>query len=682
MNRTISLNSLSAAFFSAALLGTATLSTAVLSTTLFSGAALADDNNTPRLVTAEDYYRMVDLGDVQISADGQSVAFVKTTVGEDKRSRNSIIWVHRNGEPVLQFTREKSDFSPVFTNDGKQLLFLSGRDNGTALYSISLSGGEAQELLRLQQGSISSVSIHPNDQELLLTVRVDPEVENPLEEATESDDKPDISVITNAAYKRQGGYLNEDRTGLWSYNLAEKTLAAITGNSQWHEGSASYSPNGECIAFASNRHPEADEGYFASSVFVRCGSDERELATPIGHAGTPVWTSNNSLVYVYRESSYAAPNLHHYDLSIDAYQVIAEAMNHSPAQLQFADNKLWFTTDDRGSRTLYNVDLDRGGYQYVSGRGWSKGSFAIANNGAMAWVEHNEITLPRLVYTAASNDERVVVTDFNDALQSELDLAAYEVFQTENERGDILDVFMLRPPQVVQGERYPVILNIKGGPGGMWGHQWFHEMQLMRAHGYAVVFVNYRGSSGYGQDFAEQVRLDYGGADFRDNIVALNAAFTRYNWLDEDQQFITGGSHGGFLTNWATTQTNRFRAAVTQRSVSNWISEAGTQAFPPLSMIEEFGGTIWENYDYYWGRSPLKYADRVSTPTLIIHSNHDHITPIGQGEEWFFALKANNVPVELIVFDREGHGLSRAGRPINLVARLDKIMDWFDRYNN
>ncbi|EGN75731.1 dipeptidyl aminopeptidase/acylaminoacyl peptidase [Idiomarina sp. A28L] len=646
-------------------------------------SAYAEDEARP--ITAEDYYDVVSLSGTQINHSGDLIAFVKTTVGENKRSRDSNIWLSRNGNSPIQFTREKSDFSPVFSPDGQSMLFLSGRDNGTALYQISTSGGEAQELLRLEQGSISSVAIHPNGTELLLNLRIDPSVENPLEKADEANASPDVTVITNAVYKRQGGYLSADQSGLWRYNLESKSLTSITGNSEWHEGSASFSPNGDCITYASNRHPQANDGYFSSSIFVRCGENERELATPVGHASSPVWTGNHSIAYVYRADADAAPDLQHYDLTIDAYQMLAQSMDHGPSGLQYAANALWFTTDDRGSRTLQTVDLNQGGYRYVAGRGVSVSDVAISPAGSLAWVEHNEATLPRLVKAQSINDleakNTVVLSNFNDGLQAQLDLAEFEVFQTENERGDILDVFFLRPISVQQGQSYPLILNIKGGPGGMWGHQWFQEMQLMRARGYAVVFTNYRGSSGYGQDFADQVRLDYGGADYRDNIVALDATLARYSWLNEERLFITGGSHGGFLTNWATTQTDRFRAAVTQRSVSNWISEAGTQAFPPLSMIREFGGSIWENYDYYWDRSPLKYANKVVTPTLIIHSNGDHITPIGQGEEWFYALKANDVPVELVVFANEGHGLSRAGKPINLVERLNRIINWFDRYN-
>ncbi|MCL4409834.1 MAG: S9 family peptidase [Gammaproteobacteria bacterium] len=653
---------------------------------LFAGAVNANtENNNPQPgFQASDYYQLVSVSDLQISEDGRTIAFVKTQVGDDKRSRNSSIWLSRDGAEPIQFSRSNSDFAPRLSPDGQRLVFLSGRDNGTALYSLSVNGGEAQELVRLEQGSLQSAQWHPNQTELLLTISLDPSITEPLKKADNQDDKPDVTVITDAVYKRQGGYLSSNRSGLWTYNLVEETLTSLTGDSEWHEGSASYSPNGACIAFASNRHPQAREGYFSSSIFVRCGDEERELATPQGHSSSPVWTGNQSIAYVYRESNYAAPSLQLYDLRNDSYRELAGQMDHSPNDLQAALGSLWFTADDRGSRPLFRVDLDLGGYQLIAGQGQSLSSVSFAQTGAIAWISEDEVTPGQVMraHSIASLRDREValIAQFNRDYLDSTQRQRYEVFTTENERGDRLDVFFLPPLNREEGKQYPVVLNIKGGPGGMWGHQWFPEMQLLSARGYAVVFVNYRGSSGYGHDHASQVRLDYGGADYRDNIFALDAALDRYNWLDPDRQFITGGSHGGFLTNWATTQTDRFRAAVTQRSVSNWISEAGTQAFPPLSMIEEFGGSIWQNYDYYWGRSPLKYADRVSTPTLIIHSNHDHITPIGQGEEWFYALKANRVPVELAVYDREGHGLSRGGRPINLVDRLERIVEWFDRH--
>lgn len=257
-----------------------------------------------------------------------------------------------------------------------------------------------------------------------------------------------------------------------------------------------------------------------------------------------------------------------------------------------------------------------------------------------------------------------------------------ESFWFKNETTTPSQGFLLKPVNWEEGKSYPLILNIKGGPGGMWGHQWFHEFQMMAARGYAVFFTNYRGSHGYGFAHQEQVFQDYGGADYRDNMAGLQHVLENYPWTDKNRLYITGGSHGGFLTNWITTQhPERFKAAVTQRSVSNWISEAGTQSYVPQAMRDEFGGTLWENYDLYWGRSPLKYANQVQTPTLIIHSTDDEITPIGQAKEWYYALKINNVPTVMVIFEGENHDLSRTGTPVNLVERINQILNWFERYN-
>ncbi|RUO36424.1 S9 family peptidase [Aliidiomarina sanyensis] len=638
--------------------------------------------NNQRAIVAEDYYQMVFLGDLALSPNGEHLAFVKTTTNQERTGRKQTLWLQRGTDEPFQFTRHEQDFAPRFSPDGRYLIFLSGRDNGTALYRIAMAGGEAAQVLKLEQGSISDVQWHPDGSELLLNIRVKPDVDDPRQKAEDKGPQPNISVITEAVYKRQGGYLNEARSGLWHYSLTSHELTSITGDTDWHENGAQYSPSGDCVAYQSNRHELAHEGYFNSRIYIRCGDDETTVPAPEGWAGNPIWITDDQLAFVYRAEQYAAPNVKLFDQAQNETRILSAEMDHSPSELTYHQGALWFIADDRGSRPLFRLALDGSGYQRVRGVGDSMSDLVMAKNASnVAWVEENEVTAPRVVTAADAEASANIITQFNDALVAELDLARYEVISAENERGDVLDVFFLRPKGWQDGDVYPLILNIKGGPGGMWGHQWFPEKQLMRARGYAVAFVNYRGSSGYGHDFADQVRLDYGGADFRDNMVAVDAVLDTHIWIDTDRLYVTGGSHGGFLTNWITTQTDRFRAAVTQRSVSNWISEAGTQAFPPLSMITEFGGTIWENYDYYWGRSPLKYADQVTAPTLIIHSTDDHITPIGQGEEWFYALKANNVPVEMVIFHGEGHGLSRNGRPINLVERLNRIVDWFDRHN-
>ena len=206
---------------------------------MFAGAVNANtENNNPQPgFQASDYYQLVSVSDLQISEDGRTIAFVKTQVGDDKRSRNSSIWLSRDGAEPVQFSRSNSDFAPRLSPDGQRLVFLSGgRDNGTALYSLSVNGGEAQELVRLEQGSLQSAQWHPNQTELLLTISLDPSITEPLKKADNQDDKPDVTVITDAVYKRQGGYLSSNRSGLWTYNLVEETLTSLTGDSEVARG--------------------------------------------------------------------------------------------------------------------------------------------------------------------------------------------------------------------------------------------------------------------------------------------------------------------------------------------------------------------------------------------------------------------------------------------------------------
>lgn len=645
---------------------------------------------TPAVVAGEPvepqhYADFSQILDLEYAPNGHGVVLVKQQVDDDLQGRQTNLWLWQaESAEMRQLTYSGQDRQPRFSPDSESLIFSSSRQAGPALYRLPLSGGEAREVLRLEQGSLSNFQWYPDGERLLLTLRLAPEVEDPLTPADDEDTpEADVTIISDAVYKRQGGYLDNQRTSLWSLDLSSGALSPVTPQNNYQLSDAAISPAGDCVSYTENRHPQAHDGYFHADLYVLCeAADEVTVTTPDGQVSSPVWLNEAELLYVHRTGRYSAPDMWLYNHQTGEQQLLQESLDLLPGALQAHDGKGWFVSDNRGSRTLQQLDPRTGEISTLSGATYSVSQVTFSTTGALAWVAEDEVTPPE-VRQRDTLDQPEAQTIFapNQELARRLTLQNYEVFQVENEAGYLLDVFFLPPVGHSGAEPAPVVLNIKGGPGGMWGHQWFLEMQLLASQGYAVVFTNYRGSTGYGHDFQSEVRLDYGGADYADNILALDTALERYPWLDEHRQYITGGSHGGFLTNWATTQTDRFRAAVTQRSVSNWLSEAGTQTFPPLSMQEEFGGTMWENFAYYWGRSPLKYADQVSTPTLIIHSSDDHITPIGQGEEWYYALLANEVKAELAVFSGEGHGLSRTGKPVNLIKRLELILDWFDRHN-
>jgi dipeptidyl aminopeptidase/acylaminoacyl peptidase len=244
-----------------------------------------------------------------------------------------------------------------------------------------------------------------------------------------------------------------------------------------------------------------------------------------------------------------------------------------------------------------------------------------------------------------------------------------------------VDGFLVKPLGWTAAAKYPMILSIHGGPAGQYGVDWYHEFQVYAAKGYAVFFTNPRGSTGYGRRFQRGIELQWGGNDYIDVMNGVRAVIAANPWIDTTRLGVTGGSYGGYMTNWIVGHTNLFKAAVTLRSISNFISDDGTRD-GAYGHKGDFGGDIFERYDLYWDRSPLKYVKNVTTPILILHSDNDYRVPIEQGEQWFRALKHFGKTAEIVFFPRENHNLTRTGEPRHLVESLNWQLYWFDRYLN
>jgi len=210
---------------------------------------------------------------------------------------------------------------------------------------------------------------------------------------------------------------------------------------------------------------------------------------------------------------------------------------------------------------------------------------------------------------------------------------------------------------------------------------WFHEFQVYAGKGWAVFFPNPRGSTGYGERFLRGIENEWGGKDYVDVMNGVDAAIARNPWIDTTRLGVTGGSYGGFMTNWIVGHTNRFKAAVTLRSISNFVSDEGTRD-GAFGHADDFGGDLFHRFDVYWDRSPLKYVQNVTTPILILHSDNDYRVPLEQGEQWFRALRHLGKTAEIVMFPRENHNLTRTGEPRHLVESLDWQTYWFDRYLN
>jgi dipeptidyl aminopeptidase/acylaminoacyl peptidase len=273
------------------------------------------------------------------------------------------------------------------------------------------------------------------------------------------------------------------------------------------------------------------------------------------------------------------------------------------------------------------------------------------------------------------------LTHVNSDLWAQLELKPVERLPYKSTDGWAIDGFFVKPVGWQAGKKYPMLLVIHGGPEGMFGVDWYHEFQVYAAKGYAVFFCNPRGSTGYGEKFERGEINNWGGMDYQDIMAGVDAALKQYPWVDANNLGVTGGSYGGYMTNWIVSHTNRFKAAVTLRSVSNFISDEGTRD-GAYGHEDYFKGILFDDFEQYWDASPLKYARNVHTPTLVLHSDNDFRVPIEQGEQWFRALQHYGVPSELVLFPRENHNLTRTGEPKHLVESLNWQLYWFDRYLN
>jgi dipeptidyl aminopeptidase/acylaminoacyl peptidase len=271
------------------------------------------------------------------------------------------------------------------------------------------------------------------------------------------------------------------------------------------------------------------------------------------------------------------------------------------------------------------------------------------------------------------------LTDLNRAWKAEVARVRPERFRYERD-GRQLDCWVMRPFGCKSGARYPVLLNIHGGPHTQYGHHFFDEFQIYASAGYAVIYTNPRGSQGYGEEFTRAVIGDWGGGDFADVMAGLDEALRRYDFIDPERLGVMGGSYGGFLTSWTVGHTDRFKAACSERAVNNTYTLFGTSDIGHSFSEAQSGHLPWENMQWYIDHSPLTYAKDISTPLLIIHSESDLRCPVEQAEQLFVALKKQRKQVVFVRFPDEDHDLSRSGRPRHRLERFRVILDWFARY--
>ncbi len=347
-----------------------------------------------------------------------------------------------------------------------------------------------------------------------------------------------------------------------------------------------------------------------------------------------------------------------------------------PTPLWKDNDTIIFTASYKGSCNLYSINLNTEKLTKLESNEWE---IATIRKCGEKWVTliTDPVTPPEIYEYKSGKFNKL--TSHNKMFEEEINLTMPEEHWIETEKGVMVQGWMMKPSEMKKNKKYPAIMEVHGGPHVLYGWSFFFEFHLLAAAGYAVFYINPRGSQGYGEDFCNAIRGDWGKLDWLD-IKKSAEYFMDFEYIDEKKVGITGGSYGGYMTNWAIGHTNMFKAAVTQRSVVNCHNFFGTSDAGFYFIGEVANGKPWEKPMNYMKVSPLSYVKNVNTPLLIIHSEGDQRTPIEQGEQLFTALKLLRKKCAFLRFDGESHDLSRTGSPKNRMARLAHIIKWFNRY--
>ncbi len=646
--------------------------------------ALAQKRN----ITEKDLFNFVWIADPQVSPDGSSIAYVRVTVNDRKDGYNTAIWTvsPATGE-TRQLTNGIRDASPRWSPDGKYLMFVrvsekDGRPDPPQLFMLSMAGGESFQFTTLPRGagnpqwSPDGKTISFNNgataEELAKAAARSTPSPSPSPgpgpaDAKKSEDQreSDVRVITRAIYRSNGaGYIdNKHPQHIWVVTSPktgdDKVTPRQITSGRYDDGTVTWAHDSSRIYFTSNH---TDETYYELpktdlySVAVTGGEPTKLTSFDMGAGGFAISPNGKQLAFFASVNkpvqSYTQPDLWVLDLTPNA----------QPRNL---------TRDfdfDLGSGVGGDNTAPRGGGG--SPPVWTPDGRKIiaiyAKEGRVA-VGAFDLGTPKQI------------THVNDELFSKLNLTEPEEIWYPSFDGKKVQAWVQKPPDFDPTKKYPLILNIHGGPHAAYGFIFDHEFQWMAAKGYVVLYPNPRGSTSYGQDFGNIIQYRYPGDDYKDLMAGVDELIRR-GYIDDKKLGVTGGSGGGLLTNWTISQTTRFAAAVSQRDIASW-SDWWYSADFTLFQESWFKTPPFEDPEDYKARSPITYINKVQTPLMLILGETDYRTPTGAGgEQMFRALKYRKIPTVMVRFPNETHELSRSGQPWHRIERLQHIVGWFDKW--
>jgi len=651
-------------------------------------------------LVASDYQKLRSVGQAEISADGKLIAY--TIVRYDRPGRPwGQLWVMdvASKKSVRVGAENEGSGGAVWSPDGKWIAYMGAAEGKNGLAIVHPDGTGATFLAEVMDTNAplpstgASVTWSPDSKQIaFISAMPGPETK---------DASGDPMVITRYMYKPDAGegnsHFNDNRRlHIFVVDVATKRVRQLTDGTAY-EHSIDWSPNGDEIVYVSDPSPNADQffNYDIFAIKVSDGTVRRITATENAEY-SPKWSPDGKMI------AYSATKRGLTDRETtmeDTHVWVVNADGTNRHEVGTMDNRqgtpqwavdskaVYFTVQERGSVGLYRQALtDFTPEVSVNDRG-SVGSFSVAKNGHVAYsfTSPNDLgqlyVFERLGSVPNHPDPKLYtrLTDLNSDVLAGKQIADVEPFTfTSNDNKFEVEAFLVKPLGMTATSKHPLIVNIHGGPHGQNGPAFNFKDQVYAAHGWAVLHVNYRGSTGYGQAFADAVFGDQDGNEGQDVLYGVSAALRRYLWLDRERMGIEGVSYGGQLTDWLITQTRMFRAAIPIAGISNLISYNYMTYYNQYEQME-FGQLPHQGdfMNLMWERSALKHVAAVATPVMLMHGENDADVPIAEAEQYYVALKDVGVDAIFVRYPREGHGIRESRHTVDSILRS---IAWYEKY--
>ena len=658
---------------------------------------------TPQIIAEEnrvfdpmDVFELEWASDPQVSSDGETIVYVRRSNDIMKDRVRSNLWqIKRSGKNHRPLhSGFKNSYSPRWSPDNTRIAFVSNNSGSTQIHMHWVDSGETTVISQVQE-SPSSLSWSPDGKWLAFTMNVKGKSTSLIKSRTKPDGaswaKKPITVTTTRYQYDGRGIVEPSYRHVFVVPADGGTARQLTNGNFNHYGSLAWSADSKDIFFSAHRSDDWELISGESNLYkITISNNKLEQITSMpGEERSPSISPNGEVIAFYvkerRPLAYTPSRIAVMNLESGNMQIISNDLDDDSDNLFWSNDgeSIYFAFDQRGKRTIKKISLSGKVSDFADnvggttiGRPYISGEFHAAND-VIAYTFGQADRPADIAITF--NKETNVVTSLNEDILGHRKLGKVnEITYRSSFDGQEIQGWYITPPDFNPKKKYPLILEIHGGPHLAYGPHFSAELQIMAASGYIVFYDNYRGSSSYGEDFALLLQYKYSSKeDFADHMSGIDALINK-GIVDDKNLFIAGGSAGGIATAYAIGLTNRFNAAVSSKPVINWLSKPLTADSMVGQIYHQFPGPPWEHLEHYWERSPLSLVGNVTTPTMLITGEEDRRTPISETEQFYQALRLKGVDSAMIRIPNTSHGI--ASRPSNLITKVDHILAWFEMY--